>query len=187
MPERLTITAHRLVSEVLTPGSIAVDATTGNGYDTLFLARTVGPTGHVFGFDIQRNALTNTEQRLIAAGLMQQTTLFHEGHEMMKEFLPSHYRGRVMAIMFNLGYLPGSDKRVTTTAENTIQALAAGLDLLAEGGIISILSYRHHEGGEEEFYRLGVWLEKIITRNHEVTRIDSPGPTLFIIRAGKKQ
>ena len=41
-----------------------VDGTLGNGHDTVFLAKLVGPNGHVYGFDIQEQAIVSTKKRL---------------------------------------------------------------------------------------------------------------------------
>ena len=41
----------------LKPGDVAVDFTMGNGHDTEFLSKTVGPEGFVYAFDIQEQAL----------------------------------------------------------------------------------------------------------------------------------
>jgi ubiquinone/menaquinone biosynthesis C-methylase UbiE len=60
--------AHQAVEAVLKPGDITIDATVGNGHDTLFLATRVGATGKVYGFDIQQEALDSAYQRLQQAG-----------------------------------------------------------------------------------------------------------------------
>ena len=52
--------AHNLIKDVLHPGDIAIDATVGNGHDTLFLVEQVSPSGKVFGFDIQQAAIDST-------------------------------------------------------------------------------------------------------------------------------
>ena len=73
--------AHKYVSEVLGPGDIAIDATMGNGYDTLFLADRVGDYGKVYAFDIQSAALENTRRRLVNHGMDKQVALVLGGHE----------------------------------------------------------------------------------------------------------
>ncbi|WP_311771715.1 class I SAM-dependent methyltransferase, partial [Cohnella lubricantis] len=133
--------AHRWVAERAEPGSIVVDATAGGGVDTLFLARTIGPGGHVYAFDVQEAALELTRERLdaeaaaVAAanaqgserqpaspgrrGGLAPVTLLHAGHERMAELIAPEHHGRVRAVMFNLGYLPaeGSDRDVMTRPE----------------------------------------------------------------------
>ncbi len=39
-----------------------IDATCGNGFDTLFLCRTAGENGHVKAFDIQEQAIERTRK-----------------------------------------------------------------------------------------------------------------------------
>jgi predicted methyltransferase len=150
--------AHQAVAAVLAPGDIAIDATVGNGHDTLFLAQQVGPGGKVYGFDIQEAALDSAWQRLLAAGATAQVALYHAGHEAMAVLLPETVAGRVKAVMFNLGYLPGGDKQRTTGASTTLAALQAALSLLAPGGVISLLAYTGHPGGREEAEQLKAWL-----------------------------
>ena len=149
--------AHLAIAVVLRPGDIAIDATVANGHDTLFLATQVGPAGKVYGFDIQQQALDSAWQRLDAAGASGQVSLYHAGHEVMAMLLPESMEGRVKAVMFNLGYLPGGDKQRTTMTSTTLAALQTALSLLAPGGVISLLAYTGHPGGREEAERLKAW------------------------------
>lgn len=155
----LVALAHQAVAAVLQPGDIAIDATVGNGHDTLFLAQQVGVSGKVYGFDIQEAALDSAYQRLQAAGETAQVALYHAGHEAMAVLLPQTLTGRVKAVMFNLGYLPGGDKQRTTGASTTLAALQASLSLLAPGGVISLLAYTGHPGGRDETEQLKAWLD----------------------------
>ena len=152
--ERLTDLAWRAVSAVLRPGDWAVDATLGNGHDCLFLAERVGAVGRVFGFDVQDEALRASRCRLETAGLLERVTLVHAGHEQMRACLPEGAAGRVGAGMFNLGYLPGGDKRTVTRPATTLAAVEQGFDLLRPGGLISLLIYVGHAGGPEELQAL---------------------------------
>jgi predicted methyltransferase len=146
--------AHLAVAAVVEPGDIVIDATVGNGHDTLFLATQVGVSGKVYGFDIQAAALDSAYQRLQQAGQTAPVSLYHAGHEVMAMLLPESAAGRVKAVMFNLGYLPGGDKQRTTAASTTLAALQAALSLLAPGGVISLLAYTGHPGGREETEQL---------------------------------
>jgi len=137
---------HVLVSEVLKQGGKAVDATAGNGNDTLFLARLVGQEGQVFAFDIQAEALSRTRELLERHGAAKQVTLFHAGHEEMDRLVP----GPVDAVIFNLGYLPGGDHSLVTRTETTIESLKSAIKLLRQGGRIGLVIYTGHPGGAEE-------------------------------------
>lgn len=179
---RLTHRAHEILQARLGPGDLAVDATAGNGHDSCFLARAVAPGGRVYAFDVQPQALQQTRERLIREGLAERVTLFHAGHERMAETLPEEARGRLAAVMFNLGYLPGSDRQTTTTTPTTLEALQQSVELLEPGGLLSVLAYRQHPGGAEESRAVQVFLQGRGELSLEVQ--DSPGPVLFIARKG---
>ncbi|MCK5092374.1 MAG: 16S rRNA (cytosine(1402)-N(4))-methyltransferase [Gammaproteobacteria bacterium] len=157
-PISLTAKAHQIIQEVLGEGDIAVDATIGNGHDTLFLAQIVGNTGKVYGFDIQQEALDNTYQKLKANNAQKQVALYHAGHETMSILLPESSNEKIRAIMFNLGYLPGGDKNRTTGISTTLAALEASFMLLTTGGRITILAYTGHPGGQEETEAVKEWV-----------------------------
>lgn len=164
MSKRLTTQAHELVAAALGAGEIVVDATVGNGYDTLFLAQTVGASGHVFGFDVQAPALACARRRLRAADVQEQVTLFCASHTEMCWLLPADLHGRLGAVMFNLGYLPGSDHARTTCAGTTVPALASAWSLLRPGGRLSIVTYRGHPGGGAETAAVLGWMRKSVGR-----------------------
>jgi len=176
--QRLTRLAHEILARHLGPGDLVVDATAGNGHDTLFLALRVSPGGHVFAFDLQKQALENTRERLAQAGSLCKLTLLQYGHERMSEKLPAEARGRLAAVMFNLGYLPGGDKQLTTSPSTTLAALQQSLELLAPGAILSVLAYRQHPGGQEECEAVRQALNK--TQGFRLEIHDSPGPVLFL-------
>lgn len=144
---RTTEFAHLLVRQALQDGDWVIDATVGNGHDTALLAELVGRSGKVFGFDIQKNALEAAGERL---GPLPHVTLFHAGHEEMTAHLPEDAKGRIAAIMFNLGYLPGSAKDVITREDTTLAALEQAIELLKPHGLITLVLYPGHEGGAEE-------------------------------------
>ena len=177
---RLTHKAHEIVSRCLKEGNLAVDATAGNGHDTLFLAQQVGDAGRVFAFDIQEQALQATAARLEQAGLGSRVELIHDGHEQMAANLPPHSHGRIQAVMFNLGYLPGGDKATITRAEHSLPALEQARRLLAPGGIISVLAYRGHPGGLEESLAVERALATL-AGGLQLSILESPGPVLMVL------
>lgn len=181
-PPPLTRIAQQRLAETLADGCLAVDATVGNGHDTLFLAQQVGEKGHVWGFDVQDSALAGASAQLSDHGLLERVTLLHSGHETMNKRLPARARGHLSAVMFNLGYLPGSDKQVTTLPQTTLQALAASIANLRAGGLLSVLAYRGHAGGQEEAGAVAEWLKARDGRDLTLEIIESPGPVLFLGR-----
>lgn len=125
-----------------------IDATVGNGNDTLFLSKIV-EDGHVYGFDIQEEALINTT-KLLEDNNRHNYTLFKISHEHMLDTLPS-LKHKISAVIFNLGYLPTGSKQIATTHKSTIKAIQDSLALLNNKGICLIVIYRgHNEGFIEE-------------------------------------
>jgi len=135
-----------LLASVVEKGDSVVDATAGNGHDTLFLAELVGENGHVYAFDVQKEAIQSTADGLESANLIAQVSLIHDGHENVAKYVP----GKVSAAIFNLGYLPGSNHEIVTRGASTIQALESLLYLLKVGGLIVLVVYHGHEGGKSE-------------------------------------
>lgn len=133
--------AHDFLAQVITREDIVVDATMGNGHDTLFLAKLAK---QVYAFDIQEQALEKTNQRLQAAGLTN-VQLILQGHETVDQFV-----SELKAAIFNLGYLPSADKSIITRPHTTIGALEKLCHMLVRGGRIAIMIYYGHEGGDLE-------------------------------------
>ena len=145
----LTEVAQELVAAAVQSGDTVVDATAGNGHDTLFLAKQVGPDGHVFAFDVQQAALESTARRLRSFGLGH-VTLLQADHCQMATSLPAALRGKLAAAMFNLGYLPGGEKSITTQPNTTLIALQTAMTWLRPGGLITMLIYSGHATGKSE-------------------------------------
>lgn len=145
-----TAFSHYLLKQHIKEGDHVVDATAGNGHDTLFLAHLVGDYGQVYAFDIQEEALKNTTTKLQTSGIDQRVKLILDSHANMPLYLP---RG-VDAVLFNLGYLPGGDKSIITQTHTTLLAVQRAIDALNKGGLICIVAYLGHEGGEDELKAL---------------------------------
>lgn len=146
MLERVLPYAKTLLSSCIQEGDVAVDATAGNGHDTLFLAQLVGESGFVYAFDIQQQAVDATIERLKEHGLENRARVILDGHEHLSKYVEDEVAGAV----FNLGYLPGGDHSIITKGETTISAIKQLLSKLKIGGIIVLVIYPGHEGGKEE-------------------------------------
>ena len=141
--------AHHLLKEVTTEGDIVLDATCGNGNDTLLLATLVGETGHVYSFDVQQQAIETTKQLIQQHG-WNNVHYIHDSHAKLETYLQEEHKEKVRAAIFNLGYLPRSDKKVITEAPSTIAAMEALLHNLKKGGRVVLVVYHGHVGGKEE-------------------------------------
>ena len=178
--KRLTVVAHEWLAETLFDGAFAVDATVGNGYDTLFLAHRVGPNGSVLGFDIQKPALAGAYELLRFTGKAGRVKLVHECHSR----IGGHLDRDIDGAMFNLGYLPRGSHALVTRPETTVSALQSILTRLKRGGRITVLAYRGHQGGPEEYSRLREFLFSLSMAEYTVDELvgktDTPeSPRLF--------
>jgi len=182
---RLTEQAQTLVRDVVRPGETVIDATAGNGHDTCFLAEAVGHDGRVFAFDVQNDALQRTSARLADVGYAN-VTLLQRSHAEVKAALPEVDHGSVAAVMFNLGYLPGSDHAVTTRTESSLTAISTALSLVRAGGIVTVLAYPGHAGGDDEAGNVQNLIEELPAAEFEISirrsaTTSKTAPLLFII------
>lgn len=127
---------HDFWGKYLFPGAIALDATAGNGHDTVILCRIVGPQGQVVAMDVQEQAVKNTRERLRREGLRAQVV--HDSHENLAQYVPAQ---GLDAAVFNLGYLPGGTHDFFTVPECSIPAMNTALSLLKPGGILTVCAY----------------------------------------------
>lgn len=170
----------------LRPGDTAADFTMGNGYDTEFLSKAVGEEGHVYAFDIQPQALECTAHHLEATGCPQNCTLILDSHSNARE----HIKGSIRAGMFNLGWLPGSDKTVTTRRETTLPAIEAAIDMLSPDGVLTVAVYPGHAEGEAEGELIENYLSTLSRHRVCVTKIkivNSPTSPFFFLIETKEE
>lgn len=152
---RLTTVAQSLWAQVLRRGDVVVDATAGNGKDSAFLAAAVGRSGTVHAFDVQQAAIDATRARLadsIAAPDLPALHLHLQSHAELGQHVAD---GSAALVVFNLGFLPGSDKQTTTQPGSTQAAVRAACAALQRGGLCSLLCYTGHPGGWEVGWRHG--------------------------------
>ncbi len=180
----ITARCQNLIAPLIQKGDLVVDATLGKGQDTLFLTNQVGPKGLVLAFDIQEAALEQTRAlfQKQQGSIPENVRLLCTSHENLQDHLPASPR----AIMFNLGYLPGGDKSLTTHAQSTIIAIKASLNSLMTGGVLSVIAYPGHDGGKEEHESVKALLTGLESQVYEVLTITqtnrSPwSPVLYLI------
>lgn len=126
-------------------GGICIDFTCGNGNDTLFLAKEIGEDGKVYAFDIQDQAITNTKN-LLEQNNIKNVKLIKSSHANVKQYV----KEKICCGVFNLGFLPGGDKNITTNHQSTIEAIVSATELLDYDGVILIAVYPGHKEGEIE-------------------------------------
>ncbi len=148
--ERVLPYSKKILKLAVAEGDIAVDCTVGNGYDTLFLTELVGESGHVYGFDIQKEALKNTRALLEEHGANSRVTLFEASHAEVLERISQEQHSQIRGAIFNLGYLPGGDKEIVTVPDSTIKAVDNLLSVMKKEGVIVIVVYHGHPEGQVE-------------------------------------
>lgn len=149
-------------------GNIVIDATCGNGHDTLTLAQLVGESGKVYGFDIQKQALETTQNKLDQHACSTPVSLILDSHEHMQQ----HVSESVDFVIFNLGYLPRADKSITTRVESTLKAMNHGLELLKKHGIMVVVIYPGHAEGFREKQAILEYIQNIEQQKIDVMKID---------------
>ncbi|MBQ8654632.1 MAG: class I SAM-dependent methyltransferase [Clostridia bacterium] len=169
--------------QIIQPGDTVIDATLGNGHDTCMLAELVGEEGQVIGFDIQPDAVERTRALLTGKGLIARCELHAEGHQ----HIPDYVHTPVRAAVFNLGWLPGGDKSVTTRWETTFAAISAALKLLVRDGVCTVCAYPGHAEGDRERGALMEWLSTLRPQeynvlHHRFLNAGSGAPECFIIQ-----
>jgi methylase of polypeptide subunit release factors len=154
--------AHNILKESISVNSLVIDATVGNGHDTVFLAK---HAKHVIGFDLQEQAIEHTKD-LLAQHKIENVTLFCASHDQVKDYVKDPVDGAI----FNLGYLPNSDKSLTTKGPTTIRAIKQILTLLNPSGIICITIYVGHEQGKQEQKLLEEYFQTLDSKTYTVVR-----------------
>ena len=182
VPRRATQLAHEVVSAAVRAGDSVVDATAGNGHDTLFLANLVGPEGLVFAMDLQAVALQATWNRLVDAGVKERVSLINQGHEHLVRFCPKG----IGAAMFNLGYFPSGDHSLITNQKTTLPALEQALFLLRDGGVLTCVCYPGHPGGAEEASAVAAWATALGDSYQVSLPPDLPTDRPFLVAIKKK-
>jgi SAM-dependent methyltransferase len=177
--------AHLFLRHFVRSGDSTVDATCGNGNDTLLLAELVGPDGRVWAFDIQQEAMDSTARRLAVNGLSERVTLVAQGHETLVKQVDTPLN----AVVFNLGYLPGGDRNIITRPETTVVALEQALGLLAPGGIVVLTVYPGHGGGDAERRLAEGWAAKLRAPSFHAWRmgqinVTADAPYVILVQKG---
>jgi len=154
--------AKELLTTAVSETDTVIDATAGNGHDTVFLA---GIARHVHSFDIQASAIESTRLKLEEA-VLANATLHHTGHENISHLIQEE----IGAAVFNLGYLPGGDESITTHGPTTWSAVQSILKLLKRHGLIVLVIYHGHPSGKVERHFIEEQVETLDSRTYQVLK-----------------
>jgi predicted methyltransferase len=183
--ERPTARAHRELAALIREGDLVIDATAGNGHDTAFLAARVGAEGKVLAFDIQAEAIASAGSRVEELGLARCVTFLHASHATLADHVAP---GAVAAVVFNLGYLPGGDHSLITRGEETLLALDQALVALKPGGLLVVVCYPGHPGGDRESEAVVQWSEGLEPGGYRTELVRREGtlrPAPFLVMVKK--
>ena len=172
MDRRPSFSALDIISRVITEhvkeGDLCIDATAGRGNDTAMLCELVGDRGKVIAFDIQEDAVESTKELLTKKGLSERAEVHLQSHSEMGKYAE---KGTVSCITFNFGWLPKGDHNIFTKKETSIPAIEAGLELLKDDGIMTLILYYGRETGFEEKDALLEYLPTIDSAKYTVVEM----------------
>lgn len=175
------------IDKIVNTGDTVIDATMGNGYDTLYLAKLVGNAGKVYAFDVQEEALKSTKKKVERDNLQCYVELILDGHENIDKYV----KEEVSCVLFNLGYLPRAKHNIITKPETTLQALEKSLNLLKPNGVISVAIYTGHEGGMDEKNEVCQYLNNLDQNYYNVlhmnftNQVNNPPELILVEKKGE--
>lgn len=170
--QNLTDLSHTLILNLPTQPKTVVDMTCGNGHDTIFLAKHY-PI--VYAFDVQQKAIINTINLL-------------KGFQNIKIIQDDHYNfdkyiNIVDLFVFNLGWLPNSNKQTKTSAEKINPTLDKCIKHLSNKGNILIISYNGEKTQQQETLEIQKFVEKsnlLTCQKISLINLKNP-PTIWLI------
>lgn len=166
MFNNVTEITNFIIDNKVVSGNIVLDMTMGNGNDTLYLSKKVGEKGKVYAFDIQREAVKNTK-KLLDENCINNAVLINDSHENVLNYVTD----KVDFAVYNLGYLPGGDKKIVTKSSSSVKSIEEVLTVLNNDGIIVICAYVGHEGGMEEYKDISSFVSSLSKRDFNVTKL----------------
>ena len=174
------------LDKIVQKGDVVIDATMGNGYDTIYLGNLVGENGKVYAFDVQEEAIKSTKKKVERDNMTDRVELILDSHQNLDKYV----KEEVSCVVFNLGYLPRAKHVVITKPDTTLEAIKKSLKLLKPNGIISIAAYIGHEGGLEEKNYICEYLNNLNQNEFNVlhmqftNQINNPPQLILIEKKG---
>lgn len=148
--------SHNIINNYLKNKNVAIDGTLGNGYDTDFLSLNFNK---VYSFDVQEQACIKYSDKN-----KDNVTVICDSHHKFNNYINEN----VDCIMYNLGFLPGTSKEITTKHNTSLESIKTGLEILNPGGIMTICIYIGHDEGKKEQSCILNFLEKISKKEYGV-------------------
>lgn len=182
---------HEIIRSQAEREGFYIDATMGKGNDTKLLCELAKDQGRILAFDIQKEALEETEKMLNGYEIGRKMyedgriQLILDGHEHMEMYAKSETAD---VICFNFGYLPGGDHRIATKVETSVEAIKKGLKILKRGGMMSLCIYSGGDTGFEEKDTILEYLRSLPAREYTViqntyfNRGNNPPMPVFIFK-----
>lgn len=182
---------HEIIRSQAEREGFYIDATMGKGNDTKLLCELAKDQGRILAFDIQKEALEETEKMLNGYEIGRKMyedgriQLILDGHEHMEMYAKSETAD---VICFNFGYLPGGDHRIATKVETSVEAIKKGLKILKRGGMMSLCIYSGGDTGVEEKDAILEYLRSLPAREYTViqntyfNRGNNPPMPVFIFK-----
>lgn len=182
---------HEIIRSQAEREGLYIDATMGKGNDTKLLCELAKDQGRILAFDIQKEALEETEKMLNGYEIGRKMyedgriQLILDGHEHMEMYAKSETAD---VICFNFGYLPGGDHRIATKVETSVEAIKKGLKILKRGGMMSLCIYSGGDTGFEEKDAILEYLRSLPAREYTViqntyfNRGNNPPMPVFIFK-----
>lgn len=177
--------AHKMITQMVKPGMLCIDATAGNGHDTEFLCSLVGESGKVIAMDIQQTAVDNTKARLEQAGFTDRAEVFCMSHSDMELVAEPNSAD---CIVFNFGWLPGGDHNVFTRAETSVPAIEKAVSIIKPGGLLVLCVYYGRNNGYSERDAIINFVSNLESRYYAVMKCDflnrhnDPPFPIFIVK-----
>lgn len=182
---QITYWCHEMIRSQVPEGGLYIDATMGNGNDTLFLSKMAGKTGKVYAFDIQEEALAKTKELLVSQGVADCARLILDGHEHMDRYIEENTAD---AVIFNFGYLPGGRHDIATAPSTSIEAVGKALKILKPGAMLCLCIYSGGDTGFEEKEKLLAYIKELPPKEYTVilnqyyNRKNNPPLPVFVFK-----
>ncbi len=155
--DKIVEIAHKIIAEH-SDLDIAVDFTCGNGYDTKFLSE---QCKQVYAFDVQEVAIEK------AKTIAQRSNIewICDSHIHLESYVGAFDVG-----VFNLGYLPGGDEKITTNADDVIKALHKAFAIAHKPALLVMVLYPGFAHGKQEADKIESFVATLDSKHFDVEK-----------------